>query len=243
VTDDMCCPAQEKQLASALRVPSTESLVKRLSSTLRRAALKLEKEAQPKPPPIPRASYMSKTEAQDDLNDYFNSLAAVPAPRRSLASPDAAKDLDSFFHELGKGTLGGLAFQRKPWKAPPLPDPTQEVEKVATDYAKKLRSEIKQDGAAVSKARFEAWRQRSMPQHRSLSSDPLKEQALEEEEQQRRARRLGKATADNWDERKVHYYTATLGGRSGTQELGDTIDLGDGLVGVSASEVTSVDVK
>lgn len=234
VTDDMCCPGREKQLSSALHVPSVKALAKRLSSTLEGVVLKLEKEAQPKAPQV-KASYISTAEAQDDLDSYFNQLSGVPAPKRSLASPDAKEDLNSFFKELSKGKLAGLAFQRKPWKSPPLADPTKEVEQVAGDYAKEIRNDIKTKGAALSKAQFEDWRERSMRHHKRPSF--MKQRTEEEANQQSRARRLGKATADEWNNKQVHYYTATLGGR---EDDGKAIDLGDGTVGVRAGEVSSL---
>ena len=233
VTDDMCCPKLEKQLASAQKVPSTEALVKRLSSTLKRVALTLEKEAQPKPPKV-KASYISTAEAQNDLDSYFDNMSGAPAPKRSLASSDAKSDLNSFFHELSKGHLAGLAFQRKPWKAPPLPDPTAEVKEVAKDYAQEVRSDMKRKGAVLAKQQFEDWRDRSMGRRKRPSA--LKLAAAEEASQQRTARRLGKATADEWNRKQVHYYTATLGGR---EDDDDEIDLGNGLVGIKADEVTS----
>jgi len=233
VTDDMCCPAQEKQLKSSLRVPSTRSLAKRLGSTLERVVLKLEKQAQPKPPKV-KASYISQAEAQADLDSYFSTLAGSPAPRRSLASPEAKDDLDSFFHELKKGTLAGLAFQRKPWKAPPLPDPTQEVGEVSRDYAKQVRSDMLSKGTARAKQLFENWRERSMRHRRRPSV--MKVAAAEEAQQQNRARHLGKATADLWRRKQVHYYTATLGGR---EDDDDAVDLGDGLVGIPAAGVSA----
>ena len=222
----MCCPASEKQLKSSLRVPSTRALAKSLGPTLERIVLKLEKHAQPKPPKV-KASYISQAEAQDDLDAYFNTLAPSPSPKRSLASPEAKDDLDSFFRELKKGTLGGLAFQRKPWKAPPLPDPTKEVDAVAGQYAKQVRSDMLSKGTARAKEQFEDWRERSMRHHRRPSV--MKVAAAEEAQQQNRARHLGEATADLWGRKTVHYYSATLGGR---EDDDDAVDLGDGLVGV-----------
>ena len=130
--------------------------------------------------------------------------------------------------------MAGLAFERKPWKPPPLADPTQEVEQVAGDYAHEIRNDIKTKGAARSKALFEEWRERSM-RHRQKPT-PMKERAVEEANQQSRARRLGKATADEWKNTQVHYYTATLGGREDDDDK--AIDLGDGMVGVRAGEVS-----
>lgn len=231
VTDDMCCPSLEKQRASALHVPSTSALSHRLSSTLGRVVLKLEKEAQPKPPKV-KASYISTAEAQSDLDSYFNTLSGSPAPKRSLASPDAKDDLDSFFHELSKGHLAGLAFQRKPWKAPPLPDSTREVKQVAKTYAEEVHADLERTGAARSKQQYEDWRQRSTRHDKKPSV--MKMEAAEQSAQQDLARRLGKATADKWNKRQVHYYTATLGGR---KDDDDAIDLGNGLVGVRAAEI------
>lgn len=222
----MCCPAREKQLKSSLRVPSTRSLAKRLGSTLKRVVLQLEKQAQPKPPKV-KASYISQAEAQADLDSYFSTLAGSPAQQRSLASPEAKDDLDSFFHELKKGTLAGLAFQRKPWKAPPLPDPTKDVDEVAHQYAQEVRGDMLRKGTARAKEQFEEWRERSVRHHQRPSV--IKVAAAEEAQQQNRARQLGKATADHWRRKRVHYYTATLGGR---EDDDDAVDLGGGLVGV-----------
>ena len=242
MTDEMCCPSSEKQLPGALKVPSKEALVRRLSSTLKRVALTLEKEAQPKPPTV-KASYMSTAEAQGDLDSYFNTLEGAPAPKRSLASSDAKSDLDSFFHELSKGHLAGLAFQRKPWKPPPLPDPTTEVKQVAAEYAHRVRGDMKRRGAAMAKQQFEDWRERSMG-HRQRPS-LMKVAEAEQASQQDLARRLGKATADEWKNMQVHYYTATLGGMEDAdgQRADGQIDLGDGLVGIKAGQVMDLEAE
>jgi hypothetical protein len=237
VTDEMCCPKDEQQLPAALKVPSTSALVRRLSSTLKRVALTLEKEAQPKPPKV-KASYISTAEAQDDLDSYFNKLAGSPPPKRSLASSDAKSDLNSFFHELSKGHLAGLAFQRKPWKPPPLPDPTREVKQVAKDYALEVRSDMKRRGGALARQQFEDWRERSMGHGKRPSV--LKVAAAEQAAQQDKARRLGKATADKWRNQQVHYYTATLGGR---EDADGEIDLGGGLVGIKAGQVMDLEAE
>jgi len=237
VTDDMCCPALESQRNSALSVPSASALSKRLSPTLERVVLKLEQAAQPKPPEV-KESYISTAEAETDLDSYFDTFSGVPAPKRSLASSDAKDDLNSFFHELSKGHLAGLAFQRKPWKAPPLLDPTREVKTVVMGFAKEVHDDLKSTGAARSKQQFEDWRERSM--RRNKRPSVMQMEAAEQASQQDMARRLGKATADDWNKKQVHYYTATLGGRHDDDGV---IDLGDGLVGVRAAQVAGSFVK
>jgi hypothetical protein len=236
VTDDMCCPRNEKQLATKLLAPSTQSLAKRLTGTLEGLVLKLEKAAQPKPPPQADAEYMSRSEAQGDLNSYFDSLSSKPAPKRSLASKRAQEDLNGFFHELGKGTLAGLAFQRKPWKPPPLPDPSNEVKEVVRAYARQLHRDLEHKGVSVAKSEFEQWRQRAMGHRRRLS--PLKVAAAEEDVQQQRAKEIGKETADRWNRKQVHYFTGAPGGKE--ERDGGELDLGDGLVGVRARQVRNI---
>ena len=237
VADNMCCPRLEKQAATSVRAPSTRALQAKLESTLGRMVLNLEKAEQPKPPQL-KASYMSKTEARADLNSYFAQLPGSPAPKRWLASEDARKDLHSFFRELSKGTLAGLAYKRKPWKAPPLPDASKEVDEVSGELARKVHEDIKVRGSASAKEKFEEWRRRSIGRRRMRPS-VLTRAALSQTAQQHQARQSGKATFDAWNGRRVHYYTATLGRDGAEDDEGSVFDLGDGLIGVRADTVIS----
>ncbi|EKX45842.1 hypothetical protein GUITHDRAFT_108290 [Guillardia theta CCMP2712] len=208
VVDNLCCPSKEEQQRVSALVPSRTELEKKLETVLAKEVMKLEKEQHPDPAPSSIASYISSRESRDDLNSYFNSLSDKVKSKRSMKDGESRNDLQSFFSLLEKGDLAGLLFHRKP--APPVryPDPTEDIEKVADRYAEKVHKKLEQQGAENQRVEYEMWRDRSTAKE---PRETFFERARRQQKRQQEiAARSGNEAAEQWQRKKIHFYTAKL---------------------------------
>eukprot|EP00960_Hanusia_phi_P048643 759071-Hanusia_phi.AAC.2 len=227
VVDNLCCPNQEKQLKASPVVPSQSELEQKLETVLAKEVLKLEKEEHQDPAPSSIGSYISSRESRDDLNSYFNSLSNKANSKRSMKDAESRSDLQSFFSLLEKGDLAGLLFRRKP--APPVryPDATEDIRRVADRYAEEVHEDLKKSGAEDQRVEYEQWRERSTAKKpRETFFERARRQQKRQQEIAARSTlcsvtsvlcqlisndyRSGNEAAEQWQRKKIHFYTAKL---------------------------------